>query len=157
KSRSADREPAQAPSSGSESIRLRLIGANRDAEMKGTGELPGTINYFIGNDPNRWRTNVPAYAAVSCRAVYPGVDLVYYGNQQQLEYDLIVAPGANPETITLGFEGVRSVSIDEAGNLLLNTGVGDIRQHRPFAYQEHRGVKREVPARYAINDQRQVK
>ena len=83
-------------------IRLRLVGAKPDAEVTGREELPGKVNYFIGNDPKKWRTNVPTYAKVRYQDVYPGVDLEYYGNQGgQLEYDFIVAPGADPGAITL--------------------------------------------------------
>jgi hypothetical protein len=92
------------PDSGESStaLRMRLIGANTDAAVTGADELPGKSNYFIGNDPRKWRTNVPNYAKVKYAGVYPGVDLVYYGNQSgQLEYDFVVAPGADPNLIRL--------------------------------------------------------
>jgi hypothetical protein len=83
-------------------VRMKLVGANASAEVSGADELPGKSNYFIGNDPKNWRTNVPTYAKVRYQGVYPGVDLVYYGNQGgQLEYDFVVAPGADPNIITL--------------------------------------------------------
>ncbi|HEV2177809.1 MAG TPA: hypothetical protein VGW33_11520 [Terriglobia bacterium] len=75
-------------------LHMQLVGANPQAKVEGTDELPGKSNYFIGNDPKKWRTNVPTYAKVRYQGVYPGVDLVYYGNQGQLEYDFVVAPGA---------------------------------------------------------------
>ena len=84
--------------------RLQLVGANPNATLAGEGELPGKSNYFLGNDPKQWRTNVPTYAKVRYENVYPGIDLIYYGNQRQLEYDFIVAPGANPESIRLVFQ-----------------------------------------------------
>src|ERR1035437_6033922 len=80
-------------------VRMKLIGANTSPQVTGIDELPGKTNYFIGNDPKKWRTNVPTYAKVKYKRVYPGIDLVYYGNQQQLEYDFIVSPGANPNAI----------------------------------------------------------
>jgi len=81
---------------------MRLVGANTRAAVTGAEELPGKSNYFIGNDPKKWRTNVPNYAKVKYQNVYPGVDLVYYGNQGgQLEYDFVVAPGADPSAIKL--------------------------------------------------------
>jgi hypothetical protein len=78
-------------------VRMKLIGANPQPPVAGLEELPGKVNYFIGNDPTKWRTNVPTYTKVKYEDVYPGVDLVYYGNQRQLEYDFVVAPGADPK------------------------------------------------------------
>src|SRR5207245_9060182 len=75
-------------------LRMRLVGANSHARISGLEDLPGKSNYFIGNDPKKWRTNVPNYAKVKYKNIYPGVDLVYYGNHRQLEYDFIVRPGA---------------------------------------------------------------
>lgn len=90
-----------APVSGGEGrgegavLRMKLIGANPTPQITGIEELPGKVNYFIGKDPKKWRNNIPNYAKVRYEAVYPGIDLVYYGNQRQLEYDFIVLPGAN--------------------------------------------------------------
>jgi hypothetical protein len=87
-------------------LRLRLVGANAGAKVEGAEELPGKSNYFIGNDPKKWRTNVPNYAQVKYHNVYPGVDLVYYGTQGgQLEYDFVVAPDADPRAIRLALSG----------------------------------------------------
>jgi len=106
-------------------LRMKLIGANPHPEVVGLDELPGRVNYFIGNDPKQWRTNVLTYAKVKYRDVYPGVDLVYYGNQRQLEYDFVVAPGADPKTIKLAFEGADKVEIDAQGDLVLRTAGGE--------------------------------
>ena len=86
-------------------LRLKLVGANPAIPVTGLDELPGKSNYFIGNDPKKWRTNVPNYAKVKYQEVYPGVDLIYYGNQRQLEYDWAVAPGADPSAIRLAIDG----------------------------------------------------
>ncbi|MBI4464852.1 MAG: SBBP repeat-containing protein [Acidobacteria bacterium] len=86
-------------------LRMRLVGANPAPEITGMEELPGKVNYFIGNDPEKWRTNVATYAKVLYEDVYPGIDVVYYGNQRQLEYDFVVAPGADPRAIRLAFLG----------------------------------------------------
>lgn len=86
-------------------IGMKLVGANPAARVTGEEELQGKTNYFIGNDPSKWRTNVPTYAKVKYEGVYPGVDLVYYGDQQQLEYDFVVAPGADPRAIRLKLQG----------------------------------------------------
>jgi hypothetical protein len=82
-------------------LRMKLVGANEKAKVTGMDQLPGKSNYFIGNDPKKWRTNVPNYAKVKYANVYPGADLVYYGNQGQLEYDFVVSSGADPNSIEL--------------------------------------------------------
>ena len=137
-------------------LRMKLVGASPAPHVGGLRELQGKVNYFIGNDPKQWRTNVPTYAEVKYRNVYPGVDLVYYGNQQQLEYDFIVAPGADLRVIRLAFEGVGKAQVDESGDLMLRTADGEIRQHRPIVYQEVGGNKREIASRYLIEGADQV-
>ncbi len=114
-------------------IRMRLDGANASARVSGASPLPGKSNYFIGNNPSKWRQNIPQFARVEYQAVYPGVDLVYYGNQGQLEYDFRVAPGADPKQIALTFNGA-ATRLD-AGDLVLSTDAGDIRFHAPRIYQ----------------------
>jgi hypothetical protein len=99
-------------------LRMELAGAQPSPEVAGVDELQGKVNYFIGNDPKQWRTNIPTYAKVRYRDVYPGVDLIYYGQGKQLEYDFIVAPGANPEVIQLAFDGADSLRV-EGGDLRL--------------------------------------
>jgi hypothetical protein len=86
-------------------VRLQLTGANPEAPLVGQDKLPGTVNYFLGNDPAQWRTAIPTYARVQYEGVYPGINLVYYGRAGQLEYDFVVAPGADPQAITLGRGG----------------------------------------------------
>ena len=137
-------------------LKMKLVGANPAPHVGGLRELPGKVNYFIGNDPKQWRTNVPTYAEVKYGSVYPGVDLAYYGNQQQLEYDFIVTPGAGPRVIKLAFEGVEKTQVDEGGDLVLRTANGEIRQHKPIAYQEVGGAKREIASRYVIQGTDQV-
>ncbi len=121
-------------------IRLRLAGAKPNAEVSGQDELPGKVNYFIGNDPKKWRTNVPTYAKVKYRNVYPGIDLVYYGNGSaggQLEYDFNVAPGADPSAIALQVGAVREppLRIDANGDLVIPAKGGEVRFNKPIVYQ----------------------
>ena len=78
-------------------VRMKLVGARPNPKVLGQDELPGKVNYFLGNDPSKWRANVPTYARVHYEGVYPGIDVVYYGNQRQLEYDFVVQPGAEVE------------------------------------------------------------
>jgi len=98
---------------------MKLLGANLDAEVSGLEQLPGKVNYFIGNDSKKWRTDVPTYTKVEYEDVYPGVKLLYYGNQGKLEYDFVVSPGADPKTIQIAFEGVDSLRTDDKDDLIL--------------------------------------
>lgn len=84
-------------------LRMHLLGGAADPLLEGLDPLPGKSNYFIGNDPKRWRTNIPTYAGVRYRDVYPGIDLLYHGNQTKLEFDFVIAPGGNTEAIRLAF------------------------------------------------------
>ncbi len=121
---------------------MRLVGANPGPRMTGAEELPGISNYFIGSDPEKWRTNVPRYAQVRYQDVYPGVDLIYYGNQRQLEYDFIVAPGADPEPIQLEIQGADQLEIDATGDLVLHFASGQVRLRKPLIYQNRGGQNR---------------
>jgi hypothetical protein len=117
-------------------MRMRLADGSAHARVVGLDELPGKSNYFIGNDPKKWRTNVPSYAQVKYEGVYPGVDLVYYGNQRQLEYDFVVAPGADPNQIKLSFAGADGMRVDAAsGDLVLKVGDDELRFHKPAVSQ----------------------
>jgi len=130
---------------------MKLVGANRAARVTALDELPGKSNYFIGNDPKKWRTDVPTYAKVKYAGVYPGIDLVYYGNQGRLEYDFVVAAGADPKVIQLaavgaglappdGMQGARAqqaapLRIDANGDLVVETDSGEVRFRKPVVYQ----------------------
>ncbi len=133
-------------------LRMRFIGANPSAKIAGMDPLPGKVNYFIGNDPKRWHSNIPLYGRVKCHSVYPGVDLIYYGygNQRQLEYDFIVAPGADPAVITLDFKGAKKMELGAEGDLLLHTASGTVRLREPVVYQEKEGVRKELAGRYVL-------
>jgi len=133
-----------------------LVGANPAPEVRGLDGLPGRSNYFIGKDPKKWRTNIPNYARVFYKDMYPGVDVVYYGNQGELEYDFVLAPGANPDLITLSFEGARRLRIDSHGDLALETESGDIRLRKPRPYQEVNGRKRFLSGHYTFKRPGQV-
>jgi len=137
-------------------VRMKLAGANPEAQVTGREELPGKTNYFIGNDPAHWRTDIPTYARVQYKEVYPGIDLVYYGNQQQLEYDFIVGSGSDPGSIKLTFEGASNVRVDDQGDLLLTTAGGEIRQRAPLIYQEVDGVRREISGGYTFTGNQEV-
>jgi ELWxxDGT repeat protein len=137
-------------------LRMKLVGANPQPLVSGLGKLAGRSNYFIGKDPKKWRTKAPHYAKVRYGGVYPGVDLVYYGNQRQLEYDFIVAPGADPKTITLRFAGAEKVEVAGNGNLMVHAAAGQIQLQKPFVYQEVEGVRQQIPGGYVLKDKHQV-
>lgn len=138
------------------SLTMELIGANRRARVTGEDQLAARTNYFVGNDASRWRTGVANYERVRVEQVYRGIDVVYYGSGRQLEYDFKVAPGADFTAIRMRFAGARSVRIDEKGDLLVATGVGVLRQHKPVAYQLVGGVRRETTARFLLDNKREV-
>jgi hypothetical protein len=151
------RNPKPETRNFSESIvRMQLVGANPDAKVEGVELLSGKVNYFIGNDPKKWRTNIPTYGKVKYQNVYEGVDLVYYGNQGKLEYDFVVAPGADPKNIQIAFKGVDSLRTDDKGELILQTDSGDLRMHKPFVYQEIAGVRKEIPGEYVLNTKSKI-
>jgi Beta-propeller repeat len=137
-------------------IRTAFIRANQRPRVDGVDELPGKANYFIGNDPVRWRTNVPTYARVRYQDLYPGIDLVYYGRDRALEYDFVVHPGADPSRIALDFEGADGLEIDGGGNLVLHTGQQTIRQRNPLIYQEIDGVRQQISGRYVLKGDREA-
>lgn len=142
----------------STALSMKLAGARSTAQAEAQDELQTRSNYLVGNDQSKWRTNIPNYARVRYAQVYPGIDVVYYGNQRSLEYDFIVSPGARPEQIRLAFGGaLESMKIDERGELALSLkGGGEVRQSRPLVYQEVDGVRREVAGRYALVGKREV-
>lgn len=176
--RSPRREPHKMAFS---SIHMRLVGANAEAVASGAEELPGKANYFKGNDPQQWRTNIPTYEKVRYENVYEGIDLEYYGNQRQLEYDFIVAPGADPQQIRMTFDGSiprkaeaeaseagllaqtglsrfsafsasALLEIDQQGNLILCAHTAGMKLLKPIAYQQINGKRRDINGQYVIED-----
>ena len=137
-------------------LRMRLVGADPRSRVEGRDELTGKVNYFKGPGRAGWSGHVESYSKVHYSEVYPGVDMVYYGKQRELEYDFIVAPDGDPGRIRLAFEGARGLSLDPDGDLLLETAAGQVRQRRPVAYQEIDGERREVAADYVLQGRRRV-
>jgi hypothetical protein len=131
-------------------LRIELVGANPDASISGQGAVSGLANYFIGNDPQQWRTAVPAYQRVQIKDVYPGIDLVHYGNEQQLEYDFIVGPGMNPAVIAMQFSGVDKLAVDASGELIVSVGDEEIRQPKPVIYQLVHGERKSITGGYVL-------
>src|SRR5260370_37839707 len=126
---------------------MKLRNANPAANVTGVDELAGTSNYFIGNDPAKWRTNVPTYAKVKYEGIYPGIDLVYYGHQRELEYDFVLQPGASPQAIRLGIAGAKQLRL-EHGDLVLRSAGGYVHLRSPHIYQECDVVRHDVRVPY---------
>ncbi len=132
----------------SEFVSLRLLQSNRTAVPLTEEPLLAEANYFLGSDPSQWRTHVPLFGRVHYRSVYKNVDLVYYGNEAQLEYDFVVRPGGDPQSIRFSLEGTRRTEIDRSGDLTLHIGEAQFALRRPIAYQTVHAQKRRVPARF---------
>jgi RHS repeat-associated protein len=137
-------------------VRMRFEGANAEPTFLAENLLGGKSHYFMGEDTSQWRTNVAHHARVRARGVYPGVDIVYYGNDRQLEYDWIVSPGADPDGIIQAFDGVTGLRIAPNGDLIIDTPSGSIEQKKPVAYQEVDGERVPVEAGYVLLGKRRV-
>ena len=131
-------------------VRLHFEGANSEPQIMGTGEMPGKVDYFIGNDPKKWHTDVPAYAQVKYTNIYPGIDLMFYGNQRRLEYDFVITPGADPKAIRLDVQGARKLRVNADGDLVLSVGGRKIEFQKPRVYQQVKGKRHEIAGRYAL-------
>ncbi len=131
-------------------LQMQLAGSNANARVYGVDELPGKSNYFFGNAAERWRTGVSTYSRVAYDDVYPGINLLYYGNQRQLEYDFDVAPGANPNQIRLAVSGAEDLTVDSNGNLVLRNASGQVHLLAPKVYQVVRGKKQEIAGRWKL-------
>ena len=134
----------------SSAVHMELAGGNPAAAVAGADQLPGKSNYLIGNDPAKWHRDIPQFSRVRYQGVYPGVDLVYYGNQGQLEYDFEVAPGADPAQIALDFHGLEKTTLDASGNLILASNGGEIQLKAPRVYQQSGGEQQAVAAKFAV-------
>jgi len=144
---------SQHPAGQTSVVSMNLVGANSTTEPTGDLQLPGRSHYLVGNDPAQWHRDIPQFARVRYRNVYPGIDLVYYGNQGRLEYDFEVAPGSDPKLIALKFQGPRNLKIDSAGDLVLGVGGNDVRLQSPRVYQKFGVEERSVAGRFELRGQ----
>jgi hypothetical protein len=145
----AGKRPAPQPQAAV--VRMQLIDSNPAAQAHGVDPLPGIASYFLGNDPSTWRTHIPTYARVQYQDVYPGIGLVYYGNPQQLEYDFVVGPGADPSQIRLRFAGAESLLVDAEGELVVEAAERVLLLGKPVVYQNVAGDRREVAASFVVH------
>jgi uncharacterized protein (TIGR03437 family) len=136
----------------SRQARVAVVFESTRRGVRGQGEdaLPGVVNYLIGNEPSRWLKNIPTFSRVRYRELYPGIDVVYYVNDGRLEYDLVLARGADPGRVRLRVEGAQGLRLDEAGDLVIATAGGELRQHRPVIYQESNGERHELAGSYQL-------
>jgi uncharacterized protein (TIGR03437 family) len=147
--------------SQSTALRIRLAGASAAKQVLGLSSLPGKSNYLIGDDPNKWRRNIPNFARIEYQDVYPGVSVAYYGTQQALEYDFIVTPGYDPGAITVSYEGADRIELVGNGDLALHVNGETIYQRSPVIYQRARDarpqdVRQAVSGRYVLKGEKQV-
>ena len=137
-------------------VRMSLLGSKRASAIRALEPKSNISNYYYGADPKRWLTGVHHYGRVSYEGVYSGIDVVYYGNQRQLEYDFVVSPGANPKDIRLKFDGADRLATAANGDLLLHTQYGEIRQRKPLVYQDVDGHRHLIAASYDVHSDHQA-
>ena len=135
---------------------MSLVDGNPRPELQGTEEQPGTINYFIGNNPRQWLTGIHGFSGVKYSQVYPGIDLVYYGNQRQLEYDFNLTAGAEPARIRIEFKGAKGVQVDDQGGLVIQLEGGSLHWAKPLAYQESEEGRQEVACQFVLRAENQI-
>jgi len=145
-----DAPPSDGDSHATAVVRMRLLGAHPGGTAIGRDRLPGKVSYFRGSTPASWRTGISTYASVFYPQVYPGVDLVYYGNQGRVEHDFIVGPGVDTDQIRLQFAGIESIEIDASGDLLLATASGPLRLRSPDLYQESSSSRQVIDGGYVL-------
>ena len=149
-SRDSQKKPAVS------ALRMQWIGANAHPEMVAERPLPGRINYLIGRDPANWHTDLPTYGQVRYRDLFPGVDAVFFGKDGEIEYDLVISPGADPAKISFGLEGIQSMRLASNGDLVLSLANGEVRHRRPKVYQENDGARRWLSAHYVIHNNKTI-
>ena len=140
------------PQSPATTLEFRLVGVSQTSVVVGEEPQPGRVNYFVGNNPAKWHTNVPTYARVRCKNVYPGIDLVYHGNHRQLEYDFEISPNADPNRIQFEIKGARHIQVDGDGDLLLDMADGKLRFKSPTVYQGSKSQRAAVGGQYVVLD-----
>ena len=137
---------------GSAVLRLQFDGAAAQPALVGQDQLPGVVNYYLGQDPAGWHAGVPTYAAVRYQDLYPGIDVLFYGNEQQVEYDFIVAPGRDPRKIAIRVQGADGLRLNKAGDLLLDSAGGPVTLRRPVIYQVKNGQRQFVAGSYVLGE-----
>jgi hypothetical protein len=139
-----------------DTVHMQFSGMRSDVQVMGVDKLPGTTNYLTGSNEERWHTNIPTYAQVRYSNIYRGVDLLFHGDHQRLEYDFVVAPGADPDQIRMHFAGARNLALNAAGDLVITAEHGSIAFHRPVVYQDEQGRRNTVSGTFRLLAQNTV-
>lgn len=147
--RASERKPGN-------TVRMTLVGADAKAPRTLLDAAGSVSNYYSGSDPAQWRVGVPNYGRLRFAAVYPGIDVVYYGSGGKLEYDFVVHPGSDPKRIRLAYAGVDSLRISDDGNLVVSVAGHELVQRKAVVYQDTESGRDEIPAAYRI-DGREVR
>jgi len=155
-SQASTRGEKLSPTSQRSVLRMHWVSANPTPDIIGVEQLPGKSHYLIGQDSSQWRSDISHYSKVKYRNVYPGIDLVFYGNQRQLEYDFILSPGADPSSLRLDFQGNTDLAIDEKGNLVIYTPSGKIVQRTPTIYQNSPDGLKPIIGKYRLHKDKTV-
>jgi hypothetical protein len=137
-------------------LQMNFLGANPSTRLAANERQTGKVNYFIGNDPSQWHSDVPLFGRVNYQNIYPGIDLAFHGASSQLEFDYLVSPGADPASIALAFDGADSLQIDDHGDLLLTTDNRTVELRKPVAYQSRNGQREPVEARFVVKGKNEV-
>ena len=132
------------------SVRLTPIGSGRPRELAGLDRLPGVVNRYVGG-ASSWQTGLATFSKVRATAVAPGIDVVYYGNQQQLEYDFVIAPGADPAAAGMRIDGADGLALADNGDLVVHVGDRELRQQRPVSWQVIDGRRVPVESRFVLD------
>lgn len=141
-------------SAKSATIRFVPLGANSNPEITAEELQECKVNYLMGNDPEKWKTNIPTYKSVAYKGIYKNIDMRFYGNNRQLEYDIIVNPGASPSRIQLLCDGVEDLRVNGEGDLEISLKEGNLIQKKPYVYQEIDGKRKEIEGRFIISNHR---
>jgi hypothetical protein len=141
---------------GKENLSLQFVGSDGEAEAIGEQLLTEKTNYLIGNNPKDFRTNIPHYAKARFKQVYSGVDVVYSGDQGRLKYDIVIAPGTDPNVIKIQYAGVKEIKTDRHGNLVLDMAGGSVVQPKPIVYQSGKDKRQYVTGSYVIQNKNQI-
>jgi hypothetical protein len=138
-------------------VKLQLVDSNPNPAITGLNQLPGKINYFLGSTPRQWQTHIPVYAKVKYTGVYPGIDLVFYSNQGDLEFDFIVAPGARADSIKMAIDGAERIQLDGSEDLILSIADQKLRLYKPFIYQDTDIGRQQIPGTYVLDGHHHVR
>ena len=133
------------------SFTMKPIGANRDVRLTADNKFPGQVNYLIGNNPKKWHKEIPLYKEIVYKDLYKDIDLKIYGNNNRMEYDFIVSPGADPKVITIACDGIDSLMIDNKGDLLIKTPLGELKHLNPLIYQEIQGKRYIIDGSFVVS------